>query len=210
MPNSTGKWRLPLMAGAALVAGMVASGGSFALWSAADTADGAVITAGNLDVSSDSNAPLWRVSSAPGESPGEEIMSSEFLVRAGDATTADFDFTLTMEGDNMRAALNLDWRTAPELPEGVTGTYVLLDAEREPVLDEEGNSVRGALPSNTENIDLGVFDVAGETAIESLTLQMALDFSEMADRFGPDSEPQTADLGEFAVVLDQDREEITE
>lgn len=204
--NSARKWRLPVMAGAALVAGLVTAGGSFALWNTASSTDQAVIASGHLDLSSVGDAPLWQVGSARDDSTAEAIAPEEFLVRPGDTTSVDFDFTATLEGDNMRAALGLDWRRAPDLPEGVAGTYALLDAEGKPVLDHGGDPVRGTLPSDTTEVALGDFDFERESGSEALTLQIALDFADMEDRFGPDSDPQEADLGEFAVVLNQVRE----
>lgn len=206
MPISARKWPLPAMTVAALSAALVTAGGSFALWNTADTAGQTVITSGHLDLSSESGSPLWKVASSDSDGAAETISPEEFLVRPGDTTTADFDFGVALEGDNMRAALSVDWRRAPELPEGVIGTYALLDAAGEPVLDEGSDPVSGPLPSEPTDLALGVFDFAGETGGDDLTLQVALDFADMQDRFGRDSGPHAADLGEFAVVLDQIRE----
>lgn len=188
------RFRLPLLAAAALAAGAAVGGGTFALWSPADTADGGTITAGDLDVEAEST--VWRETSEDVAAAPRVIDPDEFLVRPGDTVTAEFPVTVTLEGENMRAEIGAEWAGPPEVPAGVTGTYQLRDDDGDMVgealdLEQDGTLLDAAEPS------------AGlET---SYTLHVALDFSGLDDRFGEGSPTQTVDLDELQVTVDQIR-----
>ena len=208
MLDRTRRWPLPTLAAAALVAGAGAAGGTFALWNGTSGTDQAVIVAGDLDISADDGEnPRWYETSPDVDTTPRDIDPDEFLVRQGDAAGADYEFAIELDGDNMRAALRLDWLRSPDLPGGVNGSYALLDADGEPTLDENGAPVSGDLPSDgAASVDLGVFNFDGEAGSESFILSIALDFDDLEDRFGAESEPQVADLGDFSVGLEQIRE----
>lgn len=208
MLKTTRRWPLPVMAAAALVAGAGAAGGTFALWNGTAGTDPAVIVAGDLDISADDGEnPRWQETSPDVETSPRDIDPETFLVRQGDTVRADYEFAIELEGDNMRADLRLDWRQSPDLPEGVSGTFALLDEHEEPVLDENDAPVSGDIPTDgTASVDLGVFDFDGQAGSEAFILSVALDFAGLEDRFGEGSDPQVADLGEFTVGLEQIRE----
>ncbi|WP_120003238.1 hypothetical protein [Nesterenkonia muleiensis] len=207
MLNRTRRWPLPALAAAALVAGAGAAGGTFALWNGTSGTDQAVIVAGALDISvDDGENPRWYETSPDVDSTPRDIDPEEFLVRQGDTVGAGYEFAIELDGDNMRADLRLDWLRSPDLPEGVSGSYELLDADGEPVLDENGMPVSGDLPDGATSVDLGVLDFDGQARSEGFILSLALDFDDLEDRFGSESEPQVVDLGDFSVGLEQIRE----
>ena len=207
MLKTTRRWPLPTVAAAALVAGAGAAGGTFALWNGTSGTDQSVIVAGDLHISADDvENPRWYETSPDVDNTPQDIAPEEFLVRQGDTVGADYEFAIELDGDNMRADLRLDWLRSPDLPDGVSGSYALLDANGEQALDENGTPVSGDLPGGAASVDLGVFDFDGEAGSESFILSIALDFDDLEDRFGPESEPQVADLGDFSVGLEQIRE----
>ena len=207
MLNRTRRWPLPTLAAAALVAGAGAAGGTFALWNGTSGTDQSAIVAGDLDISADDvENPRWYETSPDVDNTPQDIDPAEFLVRQGDTVGADYEFAIELDGDNMRADLRLDWLRSPDLPDGASGSYALLDANGEPALDENGTPVSGDLPGGAASVDLGVFDFDGEAGSESFILSIVLDFDDLEDRFGPESEPQVADLGDFSVGLEQIRE----
>lgn len=179
------KWRLPLLATAALAAGAALGGGTLALWNSTASGSAATVVAGNLDISSAD--VTWAETSEDVDSP----QAGTFLVRQGDTATAVFPFQAVLDGDNLAANIGVDWRVAPSLPAGVTGDYVVLDADE----NEVASGVLGA--SNAA--------LARVTAGGDYELQVTLDFAGLDDRFGADSTVQTADLGEFDVTLTQIR-----
>ena len=207
MLNRTRRWPLPTLAAAALVAGAGAAGGTFALWNGTAGTDQAVIVAGDLDISADDGEnPRWYETSPDVDNTPQDLDPEEFLVRQGDTVGADYEFAIELDGDNMHADLQLDWLRSPDLPEGISGSYELLDADGEPALDEKGTPVSGDLPDGAASVDLGVFDFDGQAGSAGFILSVTLDFDDLEDRFGPESEPQVADLGDFRVGLEQIRE----
>lgn len=187
------RWRLPLLATAALATGAAVGGGTFAMWNAADPVAGAVITAGDLDVT-DGEA-VWKETSSDVDAAPHVIDPATFLVRQGDTVTVDHDFSIALEGDNMRGAIRVAWSQQPELPPGVTATYEVRDSDGIPL------GTPGVLGDDAV---VGQFDAAGALDADH-TLHVALDFAGLPDRFGAGSAEQVVDLGEFSVALEQIR-----
>lgn len=193
------RWRLPALAGVALVAGMAAGGGTFALWSADAATPAQIVNAGNLDIAA--GAVTWTETSTDVPSSPQTIDPATFLVRQGDTVTAEFAFTTTLQGDNMLGQLSVDWTDPSALPAGVTATYQVYDASNNALLTTEPDlGAAATLNAATQQIDA---DDAGRT--DNFTVLVSLDFSGMADRFGSGSTVQTADLGTFEVTLEQSR-----
>lgn len=188
------RWRLPVLAAAALALGTAAGGGTLAAWNGASGAPGAAITAGGLDASG--GEPTWTETSADVSAAPHEIDPETFLVRQGDAFDADYPFSITAEGDNMRIAVDVDWSTAPQLPAGTTAELSLLDASGAVL-------VSGLAVGADQEIVSGIDLTTG--AVLDYTLRVSLDFAGLDDRFGAADAAQTADLGDFAVELRQIR-----
>lgn len=187
------RWRLPLLATAALATGAAIGGGTFAMWNAGGEVAGAVITAGDLDVI-DGEA-VWKETSSDVDAAPHVIDPATFLVRQGDTLTADYDFSIALDGDNMRGAIGVSWSQDPELPAGVTGTYEVRDSAGDPL---------GTPVPLGDTAVVGQFDAAGALTAD-YTLHIALDFAGLSDRFGAASAEQVADLGDFSVTLEQVR-----
>lgn len=191
MLNRT-QWPLPLIAIAALVGGVGLSGGTLAVWNAAQPAQGMTVTSGDLEVASVDD-PVWTETSADVADAPKPIDPDTFLVRRGDTMTATYDFSVALEGDNMRAEALVDWTRAPQLPAGVTGTYTVVGSDGTP--HPIGTASQGE-----------TFDLTGTGAEDgTVTLAFTLDFSGLNDRFGVESAAQVTDLGDFTVDLQQVR-----
>lgn len=189
--------RLPLLAGAALLTGMVAGGGTFALWNTEATTPANIITTGNLDV--EAGDLRWDETSADVASPQADLDPAQFLVRQGDTFTVTYEFTTHLQGDNMLGQIEVDWTTAPGLPSGATGSYTLRDAS-------SAELAAAALGTAVTLDDAGQqLDADDDGRTDSYTLTIDLDFADLPDRFGVDSPVQLADLGTFDIELHQIR-----
>ena len=189
--------RLPLLAGAALLAGMVAGGGTFALWNTEAATPANIITTGNLDI--EAGDLRWDETSADVASPQADLDPETFLVRQGDTIQVSYEFTTHLQGDNMLGQIEVDWTDAPGLPSGATGSYTLWDASNaELAAAALGTAV--TLDDAAQQLDA---DDDGRT--DSYTLTIDLDFADLPDRFGVDSPVQLADLGTFDLELHQIR-----
>lgn len=186
--STRSRWRLPLLAVAALAAGAALGGGTLALWNGTALTPGAVINAGNLEITATATAaPEWRETSDDVDAP----QSGTFLVRQGDTATADFPFTTVLDGDNLAANIGINWTTAPTLPAGVTARFDVVDSS-------DATIGSGVLGTNDAAL-------ARVTAGGDYLLRVELDFSGLSDRFGAGSPVQITDLGEFDVTLAQTR-----
>ena len=179
------KWRLPLLATAALAAGAALGGGTLALWNGTAGGSAATVVAGNLEIASSDIA--WAETSSDVAAP----QAGTFLVRQGDSATATFPFQTVLDGDNLAANIGVDWRVSPSLPAGVTGEYSVFDSD-------ENEVASGALGAGNPSL-------ARVTTGGDYVLRVTLDFADLSDRFGADSAVQTADLGEFDITLTQIR-----
>ncbi len=194
------RWRTPLLAGTALLAGLTAAGGTFALWTAQTGLAGATITAGDLDIQAVGD-PVWEETSADVVGAGAHLIDPQnFLVRQGDTFDVTYHFTTHLQGDNMLGQLEVDWSDAADLPPGVTGTYSVLDATGTPLGSPTALGAELRLDDTTQQLDT---DDAGRT--DHFTLVISLDFADLDDRFGAGSDVQLADLGTFDVELHQVR-----
>lgn len=199
------RWRVPALAGVALLAGLATGGGTFALWTAGSAVPNVVVSSGNLDI--ETAGTTWTETSADVEAAPHTIDPNDFLVREGDTVEVRYEFTTHLQGDNMLGELSVDWdEGAPSLPTNVTGTYAvyrvqggadaaLTDVTNPPTL---GDTV--TLDGNSQQIDAGD---AGRT--DTFAVVVELDFTGMPDRFDAGSTVQTADLGQLQVTLEQTR-----
>lgn len=189
-----------MLAGAGLLVGLIAGGGTFALWNADASVDGGTITSGNLDIEWVGTAAEWRETSADVTSPQDPITNpGDFLVRQGDTVTVTRDFTTDLQGDNMLGKLSVDWsQESSSVPAGVIGDYTIYDAASQPLVTGD----LGVPPGPDGVLDQLDADDAGRT--DTYTLEITLDFTGMDDRFRGGTE-QTADLGTFQFTLDQVR-----
>lgn len=190
--------RLPILAGSALLAALLAAGGTFALWNNSGDVGDVTLTAGNLDIS-DIRGPEWEQTSDDVDNPGP-INPHDFKVRQGDTFTVTYDFTTELQGDNMLGELSVDWSDPQNIPDGIDATYMLYDDGDRELLDGPADVGTSAALSD-EHLQAGN---AGRS--DEFSLVVSLDFDGLADRFGPDSDAQIADLGTFDVDLHQIRE----
>ena len=191
------RWRMPLLAGTALVAGLTAAGGTFALWSAESGRDAVTITAGDLDI--DAGEAVWTETSSDVAAAPHTIDPETFLVRQGDTIQVSYQFTTHLQGENMLGQIEVDWADAPDLPSGVSGSYTLRDASS----TELATAALGTATALDDAAHQLAADDAGRA--DTYTLTIALDFAGLPDRFGADSPVQVADLGTFDVELHQVR-----
>lgn len=181
-----------------LVTAMAVGGGTAAVWkTAAGTAD-TTINAGNLDITAGERT--WKQTSTDVANPGTTIDPATFLIRQGDTVTMSQTFTTALHGDNMIGKVSVDWSDPSSIPEGVGATY--------DIRDSSGHAVGGirelGQPLNLDQTDeLLVTDDDGRD--DDFTIAVALDFSELSDRFSADSTAQLSDLGNFTIQLDQVR-----
>lgn len=194
-----GRWRTPLLAGTALVAGLTAAGGTFALWTA-DSGPGAVtITAGDLDIEPHGEA-VWTETSADVATAPRTIDPTTFLVRQGDTVEVAYGFTTYLQGDNLVGQLEVDFSDPASLPGGVSASYTVYDAAEQPLAPP---AVLGTATTFDDPSQQLAADDSGRT--DSYTLVISLDFTGMADRFSAESAVQLTDLGGFDVELHQVR-----
>lgn len=188
------RWRLPMLAAAALAAGAAAGGGTLALWNGGDPVPAATIVAG--DLAAEAGAVTWTETSPDVSAAPHTVDPEDFLVRRGDTFTADYDFTIALDGDNMRAAIDVSWNDSPDLPAGATGSFSLLDGS--------GAVLASGLTIGDDQEVVADIDPS-PTMETDYTLRFELDFGGIDDRFGAASAAQVADLGEIAVSLRQIR-----
>lgn len=119
--------RLALGAVALVVLAAVAGGLTYALWSTDAVASVGVIRAGNLDLElvdgvqwAETSPDVQPAHAVPLQADGR---TAAHLATPGDSFTVTQRFRTTLEGDNLRARLTVDWQTPPSLRGGVAGTY---------------------------------------------------------------------------------------
>ncbi len=182
---------LPIIAGAALLAGTIGAGGTVALWHTAADLPLGTITAGNLDIDT-VGATVWHETSPDVPGTPRRVDPSTFLARPGDSLLVSQRLTTELEGDNVRGRLTVGWEREPALPEGVTATYSVLDAA--------GGQLVAGVPLGEERL------VALDDDGRVLTVEVALTLGEAArDRVGSGAPSQLADLGTVVVDLEQVR-----
>jgi len=181
---------LPIVAGAALLAGAVGAGGTVALWHAAAELPLGTVTTGNLDIDT-VGGTVWHETSPDVPDAPRRIDPATFLARPGDSLLMSQRLTTELEGDNMLGRLSVGWERVPALPDGVTATYSVLDAAGDPL-------VAGA--------PLGAERMVTLDGARVLTVEVAIALGEgTSDRVGADAAPQLADLGTVVVDLEQVR-----
>ncbi|MCI2266657.1 alternate-type signal peptide domain-containing protein [Sediminivirga luteola] len=120
-----------IIAGAGLLA-LALTGGTFALWSDDAEADGGIITAGNLQVTT--GQPQWYDISAGTD---KTIDLNSFRAVPGDTLRLDQDVDVVLVGDNLKA------QAAVELPDAGGALAQHLDVTYE-FLDAQGRSLGSA------------------------------------------------------------------
>ncbi|MBY6682754.1 alternate-type signal peptide domain-containing protein [Rhodococcus sp. BP-316] len=170
-----------MAAGAAALL-LLGGAGSFALWQDSESVDGATITAGNLDISP-LDAGVWTDVSPGPVNSGLIPDIAAFRMVPGDVLEYTASYTVTAEGENLRAVLTAD-------PDSVDYTGEL-NATIVPV--EVVASVDGvALDGNaiTEDEDGTVVDVVATVTFDAMT----------PDQVGT---LDTVDLSGFLITLQQ-------
>lgn len=119
------RFPVPLVAAVAAVALMGSA--TFALWTTSQTLTGGTITAGNLDLGRVSTAAFYDVSADRADKGTTPIVTGTSVVGHGITTPADwrivpgdtvavvYTVNVTLEGDNMVAALSIDETDAGSL-----------------------------------------------------------------------------------------------
>lgn len=194
--RSSTKWQLPLLAGAALALGAGVGGGTFALWNGAPVpVDGATISSGDLDV--EASPVTWHETSADVAGAPHAIDPTSFLARQGDTLSATYPFTIALDGENLRARVDVSWAEAPNLPAGATAAYTLVDGA--------GHDISNPIPLGTGTDALGTLDLTAAVSPSDFALRVDVDLSGLSDRLGATSAAQIADFGDFTVTLQQIR-----
>jgi alternate signal-mediated exported protein len=184
--------------GAALVVAIGAGAATSALWTADGDAPAGVITSGDLDIALTPDSFAWQETSpdvVARQSGTSRESFAELVAMSGDSFTVSQGFTTTLEGDNMLGLLSVGWGSQPQLPDGVSATYRVLDSD-----DDEVASA--PLGQRVEVRDLPV-------GSDSWTVEVSLDLAdEKPDRYttfsGADPVEITR-LGTIVVDLDQVR-----
>lgn len=188
--------RIALLAGSGLLAGLVLSGGTLALWNDDGATALGQIVAGDLDISLEGET-RWDETSSDVAAPQLDLDPETFLVRPGDTFEISQDFTTALQGDNMLAQLTVNWADPADLPDGVGATYIVFDAGSVPI----GGPHDVGTPAPMEAV---AADNAGR--FDTYTLRINLEFAAGGDdRFGPESDVALADLGNIVLDLEQAR-----
>lgn len=181
-------WLVPL--GVAVLAGLGAAGGTFALWNAQDTTEAHLVASGDLEVTGLGD-PQWQETSPDVSTAPREIDPATFLVRPGDAVAVTIPFETTLRGDNLATELSVDWSADSTVPAGVTGTYTLVNAQgNDPVAKPV--ALGQAIDFPAENG--GHYEV-----------QVELNFAKITNRIGADEVDPLSDLGDFDIHVQQVR-----
>lgn len=181
-------WFVPI--GVAVLAGIGAAGGTFALWNDHGTTQAQLVSSGDLNISSLS-APTWYETSPDVTTVPREIDPATFLLRPGDSVAVTIPFETSLRGDNLRTELSVEWSAESTLPHGVTGTYTLVD--------RRGNPLHETPVELGEAIEFAAHD-GGHYAVE-----VELDLAEVETRFGAESPDPVSELGNFDVAVHQVR-----
>lgn len=187
---------LTLTAGVALLGGLVLGGGTFALWNHNSDGVPLPLTSGNLSISHH-HEPTWQVLPDGSESALHAVDPTQYLFRPGDIAVAEHPFTVELSGTNTQAVLSVAWDLPPQLPEGVTGTYMLVDDAQKPLTDP---LLVG------ETAELYTFTAHDDAAEHQLSVSVRLDLTGMVEPDAPEQLDHPQVLGEFAVRLDQRRD----
>lgn len=185
------------------IATIVLGGTTTALWNDATNFDGAVITAGNLDVDKLGD---MRWSDVSGDKAASPIDPTKFKIVPGDTVIADRDIDVALEGDNMQAMMGVKLLSPStgdllSIPNGVDATYSVLDENGKTVIpDTPVNAPKSPeahiLPENVSGVDLD--------GIKDYTFRIKLNFDENTS--GQTRTQTVAELGSWNYYLNQVRE----
>ena len=181
-------WLLPI--GVAVLAGLGAAGGTFALWSDQDTTEARMVSSGELNVTS-RGVPTWQETSTDVADAPQEIDPATFLVRPGDSVAVAIPFATSLRGDNLDTELRVDWSTESAAPDGVTGTYTLVDAQGNPLQEKP--------------LELGQAMEFAAVHDGQYTVEVDLDFAGLENRFGAETADPVRELGNFDIAVHQVR-----
>lgn len=188
--------RLPLLAGAGLLTGLLLTGGTLALWNDDGASPLGQIVAGDLDIDLVGQTRWHETSPDVVDQPAQRD-PEVFLVRPGDTFTVTQEFATALQGDNMAAMLSVSWADDGEaaLHESVTATYVVLGDDGEIAAADVGQAAQ-----------ITRMATGNDGRSDTFTLQIKLAFADDgSDRFGPDADPVIADLGDIVIDLEQVR-----
>jgi len=205
-----------VIAGAAGVA-LLAGGTTFALWSDSASVAGGVITNGNLDVAP-VGTPAWQDVSEDRTDGPHAIDIATWRMVPGDVAQGTYGFQVALEGDNLVAELTVDRvDAAATLPEGMSVTYDVLDADGAVLADDIALGTDTTLrfrapragqdagnPTDTDAVVVDRTEVqTGDDATPNLTVVVTATF----DAGTPDqvSVQEATALGDLAVTLEQVR-----
>jgi alternate signal-mediated exported protein len=183
---------------AALVVAIGAGAATYAAWTADGDAPAGVITSGDLDIALVPDSFSWQETSpdvAAARSGVTRESFAQFVAMSGDSFTVRQGFTTTLEGDNMLGLLSVGWGAQPQLPDGVSATYRVLDSD-----DAEVASATLGQPVEVRDLPVGS---------DRWTVEVILDVADgKPDRyttFSGTDPVEITDLGTIEVDLDQVR-----
>lgn len=143
-----------IVAGAAGIA-LLAGGASFALWTDSANSAQAVVTTGSLDI--DPGNQRWYDGAE--STVSEEGALGDFRMVPGDSVRIEQDLDITVEGDNLKAALAVNDAAAAITGDFASSAICSISIKNAPggltgscdtVLDSVASSVPLALPSSSE------------------------------------------------------------
>lgn len=196
-PQRKGRgWLPPVIVGGALLLGVAAGGGTFALWSDAGQGDSTTITTGDIDVvlrtlAGEVQTAEWTQDGTTPITTPQAISAATFLARPGDVVVLSFPVTTKLTGDNLAAELTVSATGSVTAP--VTATYRVYDG---------GTAVTPetslGLPAS------GLVVEAGETSYE---VRVTVTFPDtIEDEFGDGTATEVAAaLGDLTATLEQVR-----
>lgn len=153
------------------------------------------LTSGDLDISLN-GAERVQAKSSPTATP-TTVNPATYLAAPGSVVTFSQPMTTTLEGDNMSGVLSTSWRSAASLPDGVSASYHLENAD--------GSNMTAETPVGQP---VTVDNLPNEKA-RPATIVVTLDFASAGHTWAADTsltEPApVADFGQIDIDLDQVR-----
>ncbi len=128
-----GRTKVVAMALATTILTLGAVGSTYALWDdAASPQPAGTITSGNLDIALDGATEWTEISSDVPAAP-QVIDANTFLATPGDTFRVRQRFMTTLDGENLRAKITVDWTAPPVAPSDVVIVYRILAQNAAPL-----------------------------------------------------------------------------
>jgi len=184
--------------GAALVVAVGAGAATYSLWTADGDAPAGIITSGDLDIALTPDSFTWQETSTDvvaTQSGTSRESFGDFVAMSGDSFTVRQGFTTTLEGENMLGLLAVRWGSPPQLPDGVSATYRVLDSDDE----EVGSATLG------QQVEVRDLPVGRDTWTVEVSLGFADDRPDRYTTFSGTDPVEITGLGTIVVDLDQVR-----